>query len=169
MTAISVLSFTMEPLEFPWGTDLKIVPLIDERDLVDWVAEYERWHDFHMPGAYAGLWPKHEEKDSTVEYLMWNMKQGVPCERRLLGCNCSVPDCWPLLATISLTDGRVIWDQFRQPFRPEQDYSAFGPIVFKRDQYVNAVRALLVKIGTIDPFTPNPDFGKMIPSESGEG
>jgi hypothetical protein len=43
----------MEPLEFPWGTDLKVVPVISERDLIDWIAEFERWHDFHMPGAYA--------------------------------------------------------------------------------------------------------------------
>ena len=168
MTAISELSFTMEPLKFPWGTYLRIVPVIDERDLIDWAAEFERWHDFHSPGAYAGLWPIREGEDPAKNYLKWNLEIGAPCERRLLGCNCSVPDCWPLLATISLTDGRVIWDRFRQPFRRDQNYSAFGPFVFREDQYVNAVRELLAKISTIDPFTPNPDFVKMIPPESGE-
>jgi hypothetical protein len=115
------------------------------------------------------LWPKFEEKNPANEYLMWNLETGFPCERRLLGCNCSVADCWPLLATISLADGLVVWNQFRQPFRQEQDYSAFGPFVFDHNQYVNAVQELLVKISTIDPHTPNPDFWKMIPSEPDGG
>lgn len=49
---VSVLSFAIEPLEFPWGTDSKVVPLIDGRNFIDLVAEFERSHDFHMPGAY---------------------------------------------------------------------------------------------------------------------
>ena len=53
MTEVSVLSFTIQPLEFPWGTVLRVVPVVDDRDLIDWIAEYERLHDFHMRGAYG--------------------------------------------------------------------------------------------------------------------
>jgi hypothetical protein len=52
----SILSFVIQPLA-EWNTSPSIIPAIDARDLVDWIAEYERWHDFHMPGSYGGLQP----------------------------------------------------------------------------------------------------------------
>src|ERR1700692_1300221 len=109
MPTAAILAFTIEPLEFPWGTESKVVPVLDDRDLIDLVAEYERGHDFHMPGAYGGLWPIDFETGAPEEYLMWDLEAGIPRERYLLGCTCSVAGCWPLLATVSLADGFIIW------------------------------------------------------------
>ncbi|MGA2537297.1 MAG: hypothetical protein ABSF53_14870 [Terracidiphilus sp.] len=142
MNPNSVLSFAIQPLT-DWDSSSSIIPVIDERDLVDWIAEYERWHGFHMRGSYGGLRPGDYDVRPAEEYLMWDKAHGTPRERYLLGCSCGTAGCWPLFATISLVDGLVTWDKFRQPFRPRQDYSSFGPFVFDVDQYVHAVREVL--------------------------
>lgn len=35
--------------------------------------------------------------------------------------------------------GLIAWRGFAQPFRPQLDYAAFGPVVFPRSQYDSAV------------------------------
>ena len=39
----------------------------------------------------------------------------------------------------------LVWDGFRQPRRPERDYSNFGPFIFGERQYREAVAALDVE------------------------
>lgn len=145
MEMISVLSFKVWPLKFPWGTTTTIVPVLDDRDLIDWITEYERWHDFRLPGAYAGLIPGDSDAGPKADYLMWDTMHGIPCERYVLGCNCGCAGCWPLCASICRWERFVIWDQFRHPRLPDQDYSAFGPFVFDRNQYASAVREVITK------------------------
>ena len=61
----------------------------------------------------------------------------------LLGCTCGEVTCWPLAARIARQGDLMVWDCFRQPNRPERDYSSFGPFKFKIDQYRQAVLALI--------------------------
>ncbi|MFC7616095.1 hypothetical protein ACFQV2_24110 [Actinokineospora soli] len=57
----------------------------------------------------------------------------------LLGCSCGDLGCWPLLAHVGVADGRVVWDLFEQPFRPDRDYDRFGPFRFDLRQYRDAL------------------------------
>jgi hypothetical protein len=36
----------------------------------------------------------------------------------------------------------VVWDRFKQPHRPERDYSLFGPFVFNAAQYSMAANEI---------------------------
>ncbi len=64
----------------------------------------------------------------------------------LLGCACGEVGCWPLIASVSQRDDRVVWDEFMQPFRRDRDYSAFGPFLFSRAQYQDAVHDLVTRL-----------------------
>jgi len=44
------------------------------------------------------------------------------------------------LAQIQVDDESVTWTAFAQPHRPAWDYSGFGPFMFRRTQYDEAVR-----------------------------
>jgi len=60
----------------------------------------------------------------------------------LLGCQCGEVGCWPLEARISFNERSVVWDNFRQPYRPARDYSQFGPFVFEIEQHARAAKQL---------------------------
>jgi hypothetical protein len=51
----------------------------------------------------------------------------------LLGCTCGITECWFLLATITVSDDRVVWSDFRQ-FHRDWRYD-LGPFVFERGGY----------------------------------
>jgi hypothetical protein len=47
-----------------------------------------------------------------------------------------------LLARVRITDQRVTWSAFEQPYRAERDYTALGPFVFELASYERALSAL---------------------------
>ena len=67
---------------------------------------------------------------------------------QVLGCNCGIPGCWPLVCVISTSADTVTWSDFRQPFRDvgsdqgHWSYDGFGPFTFDRVQYEAALVAL---------------------------
>lgn len=72
-------------------------------------------------------------------------------ECMLLGCNCGIPECWPLTTQVSQTEDTVSWSRFRNCHRAEGrthvwDHSALGPFIFDRQQYETAVRALMPQL-----------------------
>ena len=65
----------------------------------------------------------------------------------LLGCgDCGEMGCWPILARIDVEKDCVTWSNFQQPHRSGRgksavwDYSHFGPFVFDRAQYEEALQ-----------------------------
>jgi hypothetical protein len=63
----------------------------------------------------------------------------------LLCGDCGEMGCWPMLARIAVAEDRVIWSDFQQPHRTGRgksavwDYTRFGPFVFERAQYEQAL------------------------------
>jgi hypothetical protein len=51
----------------------------------------------------------------------------------LLGCTCGITECWFLLATITVTEGTVVWSSFCQFHRDWQH--DMRPFVFDRASY----------------------------------
>ena len=51
----------------------------------------------------------------------------------ILGCDCGNPECWPLVAQITVTPSTVVWSKIGQFHR---DWSlGLGPFTFDRAQY----------------------------------
>ncbi len=147
MQVMSTVSFAVEPL----STDepvLSIVPAVDGVRLTDLVAEFERTHHYEPAGGYAGLVPSFFRLGRVDEYFMGISADPVLSSRGhwLLGCDCGEAGCWPLEARI-VCDGptQVTWEQFKQPFRPERDYSSFGPFRFDFEQYRRSLTELKAK------------------------
>ena len=114
--------------------------LVDGRDLVTLVGEFERPFAEEMAGAY-GLLPAADVLPPARHFLgepdpLYTSEGG---RTMLLACDCAEPGCWPLAARIEVTAHAVSWTDFRQPLRPEWSYSGFGPFVFERKQYESAL------------------------------
>ena len=60
----------------------------------------------------------------------------------VLGCDCGEWGCWPLMAYIHSDQDLVRWSRFTQPHRPNWDYSAVGPLPFRRESYDTALGRL---------------------------
>lgn len=93
-----------------------------------------------LTAAYSGLaavavaWPSRHYLGEPEE--TWYREN----EAIILGCDCGIADCWPLLARVSVGPTTVIWRDFRNGHRT-WDLSALGPFTFDRDQYESALRA----------------------------
>ncbi|MER5758722.1 hypothetical protein [Streptomyces sp. NPDC002082] len=59
----------------------------------------------------------------------------------LLGCICGTDECWPMMATVTVTALTVTWSGFHQPYRPEWGVLAMGPYTFPRTAYEQALAA----------------------------
>ena len=133
-----------------------VVPWVDGVRLAELVADFEGRLWFDVVGGYGPLWFDEGSREELRRKLL-----PAPGRRRgprllsrrsrrlgrvsLLECECEVPGCWPLEARIDLLDKRVRWDAFRQPHRPDRDYSGFDPFLFEVSDYRHAVSALLVR------------------------
>jgi hypothetical protein len=139
MQGICVLSFAFEPLPYN-DSSFTAMPVVNGVRLVELVAQYEREHDFHMPGAYGGL-ERFKSTGSPLEHYFLGDSESEPASgrRMLLGCTCGFAECWPLLASVIRNKRHVIWQDFEQPHRPKQDYSDFGPFLFDVEQYRQTV------------------------------
>lgn len=125
------------------GDPPQIVPTVNGRSLVDLVTAYETARLLQPAGGYGGIVPAHFRfGDLTLYYLGREDRQWPqPGSAWLLGCECGEVGCWPLEARVVATGDTVVWTDFRQPQRPDRDYQGFGPFVFDRAQYDDAVRS----------------------------
>ena len=140
MTRICTLSFAIEPLE-KGAPALSIVPLVNEVQLTLMVEEFEREHNYEPAGGYAGLVPSAFNFGPLDHYFMAETRSEAydKVSHYLLGCNCGEVGCWPLMARITKGAQQILWNGFKQPFRPDRDYSSFGPFTFSVDQYRRTV------------------------------
>ncbi|MFJ1756135.1 hypothetical protein [Kitasatospora sp. NPDC088134] len=72
----------------------------------------------------------------------------------VLGCDCGLWQCWPLLTRITAAPGAVVWAGFRQPHRPAWGELALGPFAFPRPAYERA-------LGSPVHFAEDPFTGPM--------
>jgi hypothetical protein len=116
-----------------------VVPVVDGVSLITLVRNFEKAQGFDLPGSYGGINPSWGRTENWVRYLLGESfpEDGHPSNgiTWLLGCSCSVAGCWPLEAHVTVERDRVMWHGFRQPHRPAQDYAAFGPFAFARENY----------------------------------
>jgi hypothetical protein len=147
MQGAHTVSFSMEPLsdEEPVPS---IVPRVNGVRLADLVAEFERAREYKPTGGYAGLVPSYFRLGRPDDYFMGISPDSQFSNRGhwLLGCECGEAGCWPLEARIVASEQQISWEGFRQPFRPERDYSSFGPFRFDVEQYRGSLAELASKL-----------------------
>lgn len=132
-----------------WGCRMTVIR-IDGRPLVELTAEIE------APIAAAAGQPdlagKYDYLSAASVVTPSRLMLGNPARHdgrvAVLGCDCGIVDCWPLLVRITVTGDAVIWSDFRQPHRDNWVYPADLRFAFDRTQYE---RALAVK--------PDPPLG----------
>ncbi|WP_278264236.1 hypothetical protein [Nocardia sp. AG03] len=143
----SRISFDYRPGP-PGRTDVhQILPRIDTIPLTDLIDTFEVHAGMQPAGdAYGGVIPEFFRFHSAT--ALFHGSSGLTSDQKtpVLACSCGVVGCWPLLARISLTGDLVVWDSFEQPFRTTRDYTAFGPFLFDRDQYDDAIDRLDVAV-----------------------
>lgn len=132
----SVLSFRIQPLDPPDQMELAAVPVIDGRLLTDLVEEFEANGGLQPAGGYGGLVFEFFDFGPLNEYFC---REGIIS---VLGCACGEVGCWPLRCRIKADGGTITWDDFSQPYRPDRDYSNFGPFRFDSAQYLGAISSL---------------------------
>jgi hypothetical protein len=146
MRKIAVISFSLEPLTDYRPPVYAVMPKIDGTTLLDLIAIFERERHMDPAGGYGGIIPQFYNYGPLDRYLMgqttsesaWADGGGV----FVLGCDCGEVGCWPLVCRVKLQGETVVWDEFKQPYRPQWDYSQFGPFVFDAAQYQTAVQEL---------------------------
>jgi hypothetical protein len=102
-----------------------------------------------LAGAYGGLPPAVVRGPSSILLGRSEPTAEGPDPRlyvhgervTLLACRCGDPGCWPLQARLGLEETRVTWSEFAQPHRSTWNLSRFGPFVFDRAQYEQALEA----------------------------
>jgi hypothetical protein len=139
MQEMCTLSFAIEPLsdEEPVPS---IVPIVNGVRLTTLIEEFERERLYEPVGGYAGIVPTHFNFGPLDQYFFaTNATPPSGDKLWLLGCKCGEVGCWPLEAHIVTNEREIVWDGFGQPFRPERDYSSFGPFRFDLVQYRQSV------------------------------
>jgi hypothetical protein len=124
------------------GGALVIVPRIDGASLTELIDRFEIAAGMQPAGdAYGGLIPDNF-RSSILHHFLGRSTNAMGPKTPVLGCDCGVWDCWPLMARITATADFVTWDSFEQPHRTTRDCTAFGPFHFDRPRYDDALLAL---------------------------
>jgi hypothetical protein len=137
-----LIAFEAEPYETDGPTE--VVPVLDGVKLTDRIHAFERDHGIETRAvSYAGLIPAHFRFGSADEHYLANESSVGPTGKiPVLGCQCGEWGCWPLLARVIVDETTVTWTEFEQPYRPDRDYTSFGPFVFRRTDYEAAIADL---------------------------
>ncbi len=119
---------------------------INNRNLIEIIKEYEAQivqdsDERSIIGKYDFL-----IKDELRANLEKILKDG---KAMVLGCDCGISACWPLLVTIEKRGGTiVVWKDFEQPYRRHDksgqkwDYSKLGPFKFVEKEYQKEIKKL---------------------------
>jgi hypothetical protein len=147
---MDTIAFQVRPSEHWFGDEIEIE--INSESLVAKLKAFEMPFaqaegSPRIAGGYSGL--------PASSYLLPSRhfygEQAHPETREgrveLLLCrDCGEIGCWPILARIEVAEDQVTWSDFQQPHRTGPgksavwDYSHFGPFVFERVQYDEALQ-----------------------------
>jgi hypothetical protein len=124
-----------------------ITPRVDGVMLTTLAERFERSHGLTDPaGGYGGLIPEYFRYGPLDRYFLGKSDTpyfaNTPGRIYVLGCECGEVGCWPLSCVIDASGSAITWQSFEQPHRPERAYSSFGPFVFDREQYEEALCSL---------------------------
>jgi hypothetical protein len=124
-----------------------ITPAIDGIALTALVTDFEHANGYSDPaGGYGGIIPAYFSYGPLDCYFRGKGGNQGESDRDseiyVLACDCGEVGCWPLMASVVATERGYRWEGFRQPHRPNRDYSAFGPFEFERQQYEHEVDGL---------------------------
>lgn len=144
-------SFSIQPFEGAYT----VTPTIDDVALTELVGAFERQQHFDPSGGYSGIIPQWFKYGPLDRYFLADFQDdsyfieigGV----YFLECDCGGAGCWPLQGNIRVNGSSVIWEKFRQPHRPQWNYSSFGPFVFDLEQYREAVATLCKEYAALVP------------------
>jgi hypothetical protein len=138
------VAFAVAPRDDLRGV-VAVVPTIDGIALTDRIHRFELEAGMEDRAvSYGGLVPAYYRFGPMDQhYLAGDGSIRDEGKVPLLGCNCGEWGCWPLMARIAVSGDEVRWDDFAQPYRRERNYDAFGPFVFSRVQYGEALRRLM--------------------------
>lgn len=130
------------------GGPLVVTPQVEGETLVALVRGFEEASGFSPSGAYSGLIPRYFKFGNLRRYFLGHEDQQWPSPDHLwlLGCHCDEVGCWPLEARVIALHDTVTWTEFRQPNKPQWDYTGFGPFVFERTQYERVVEWMAEQI-----------------------
>lgn len=131
-----------------WEGLATLVPSVDGTALADMVQAFEQSRGFTPAGGYAGVGPTLVAFDDIPDYYLGVARRQWPRRERvwLLGCECGEEGCWPFEAGVTLAGQSVTWSSFSQPHRRARSYAGFGPFVFDRRQYEDAVVAAVAAL-----------------------
>ncbi|MEZ0447942.1 hypothetical protein [Cellulomonas sp. ICMP 17802] len=135
----SAVSF--EVGDFEGRAAVRLTPVVDGVSLVELVGAFEAAAGYEVAGGYDGLVLDQFRFGDLDSYLLGGEDWPGRGTASLLGCDCGDVGCWPLDARVTVAGGRVVWDEFRQPHRPQRDYAGFGPFVFEEAAYRAAIDA----------------------------
>jgi hypothetical protein len=143
----SLIEFALVPWVFegaPRG--LGVVPVIDGRSLIDLVSAFEQSHGYDFPGSYCGVDAdsvRHgfEQGADDLGYY-----QGLGRVEVLSDDESFEGGAWPLTTIISADAAGVTWANFKQPRRPRQSYTQFGPFEFDRAAFGSATTELKARL-----------------------
>lgn len=124
-----------------------ITPCIDGVLLTNLVEQFERARGMNDPaGGYGGLVMEFFKYGPLDQYFRGQSETPFFANASgriyVLGCDCGEVGCWPLTCVVHTEETTITWQAFEQPYRPIRCYSAFGPFVFNREQYEQALRSL---------------------------
>ncbi|PPF86189.1 hypothetical protein C5B96_05410 [Subtercola sp. Z020] len=119
---------------------MEVLPVIDGSPLTALVTAFEVGRGWDPAGGYGGLFPTVFGLGSAAAY--WLGEHPAGDRVFALGCECGEMACWPLAIEVATSSDTVGWQKFRQPYRSDRDYSAFGPFIFDRTQYEAAVASI---------------------------
>jgi hypothetical protein len=134
MQETCTLSFAIRPLSDD-DSVRSIVPIVNDVLLTNLIEEFERERRYEPVGGYAGIVPTQFNFGPLDQYYLGSNSPLPDGRCYVLGCECGELGCWPLEVLIRTNRQEIVWEGFRQPFRPERDYSTFGPFRFDLDQY----------------------------------
>ena len=153
MNTVARLSFAFEAVAKYQPKIWSVVPVIDGTPLTELISVFEGDRRYEPVGGYGGLVPAFFDYGPLDRYLMGHFHPDSNWARMggiyVLGCDCGEVGCWPLLCRVWQDDDVMIWEQFRQPHRPEPDYSQFGPFTFDREQYGSALQTLQAQYSSL--------------------
>jgi hypothetical protein len=118
---------------------VEVVPYVDGRSLVALVGAVEQAKGYSPAGGYGGLVPALFRYGPAER--QWYGRGRWPSGGRawVLACDCHEAGCWPFEVTVRADEGTVRWEDPRQPYQPEWDYSSLGALTFDRAGYDEAV------------------------------
>jgi len=123
---------------------VEVVPMVDGEPLTARIHRFERATGMETRDiSYGGLIPaSYRFGSASVHYFAGSESVVADGKSPVLGCECGEWGCWPLLARVVVDQDAVTWTDFEQPHRRDRDYSGFGPFVFDRRAYEEAVAAI---------------------------